>query len=180
MNLKNKLGVVVVMTTSTLFFYMEIKMTILSIDQATHLGWAVWKHGSLDSYGDKNFSNYKFDCNIKLNKIKHFVNKLIDEFKPELIVVEGIQYQSNQFTYAQLARLQGLLIDLCVEGNYLYEVVPPSTWRTIGIKGRKRVEQKKSSVQFVKDNFGLDVNDDVADAINMGFYALKNIEVKQK
>lgn len=154
-------------------------MTILSVDQATHLGYAVWDDDTIIKYGAKNFANYKDRPDIKLNRIKRYVDGLIEKYKPGLVVIEGVQYQSNQFTYGQLSRLQGLLIDLCIEREQLYEVVPPTKWRTIGIVGRKRAEQKASSIQFVKDNFGLNVNDDVADAINMGYYALNHIKIEE-
>lgn len=153
-------------------------MTILSIDQATHLGYAVWEEGKIKKYGCKNFTIKKDNPDKKLKNIREFVDKLIQEYQPTLVVIEGVQFQSNYNTYAQLCKLQGVLIELCIEREQLYEVIPTLKWKTIGIKGKKRAEQKASSIQFVRENFGLSVNDDVADAINMGYYALNNIKVK--
>ena len=130
------------------------------------------------AYDKKDFSNYKKEVDIKLNNIKKYFIELINLYNPTLIVIEGVQFQSNAFTFAQLARLQGLLIDTCIEKQLLYQIVPPSTWRMIGVKGRKRAEQKQSSIQFVKNTFNIDVDDDIADAINMGYYATKFIQIK--
>lgn len=53
-----------------------------------------------------------------------------------------------------------------------------SSWRKeCGIKtgaGIKRETLKKKDIEFVKNNFNIDVNDDVADAICIG-YAYNNI-----
>ena len=59
------------------------------------------------------------------------------------------------------------------------EYVYPGTWRKdCGIRtgrGIKREALKKADIQFVKDNYNIDVNDDIADAICIGHaYQLNN------
>lgn len=55
-----------------------------------------------------------------------------------------------------------------VEIEYVY----PSEWRKqCGIKqgrGVRRDSQKVLDIQFVKETYGIDVNDDIADAIGIG------------
>ena len=61
-----------------------------------------------------------------------------------------------------------------VEIEYIF----PSSWRAkCGIKngrGIKRTSLKEADIAFVKENFNLDVNDDEADAICIGFANFKN------
>ena len=53
------------------------------------------------------------------------------------------------------------------------DFIYPSSWRAdCGIKqgrGTKRESQKELDIQFVKDKFNIDVNDDIADAIGIGY-----------
>ena len=52
------------------------------------------------------------------------------------------------------------------------EYVYPSEWRAAcGIKngrGVRRETQKANDILFVKNNYGIEVNDDIADAIGIG------------
>ena len=58
------------------------------------------------------------------------------------------------------------------------EYVHSGTWRkTCGIKtgrGIKREMLKLASITFVKEKYGITVNDDVADAICIGYHTLNN------
>ena len=62
------------------------------------------------------------------------------------------------------------------------ELIYPSSWRaSIGIKtgrGIKRTTLKEKDIQFVKENYNLDVNDDEADAICIGYSCVNNIETE--
>ena len=62
--------------------------------------------------------------------------------------------------------------------NIIIEYVYPGTWRkTCGIKtgrGVKRDLLKIADIKFVKDNYNIDVNDDVADAICIGYHILNS------
>ncbi len=59
-------------------------------------------------------------------------------------------------------------------------VVEPSAWKShIGIKSRKRVEQKQETISFVKNTYNLSVSEDEADAIGIGIWAKDNVEILQ-
>ena len=104
-----------------------------------------------------------------------FAKNLIDKTKAEKVVIEGIQFQSNMATFRKLALLQGVLICLFAENNFLYSIVEPSKWKSFcKIKGRKRQEQKENAIKFVKESFGIDVTSDEADAICMGVWSINN------
>ena len=61
------------------------------------------------------------------------------------------------------------------------QYVYPSEWRKVlGIKqgaGVKRETLKAADIQWVKTKFNIDVNDDIADAIGIGFSYLKEKEI---
>ena len=104
-----------------------------------------------------------------------FAKNLIDKTRADRIVIENIQFQSNMATYRKLALLQGVLICLFSKIDIPYMVVESSRWKSFcGIKGRKRQEQKENTKIYVKAKFGIDVSDDIADAIAMGVYVINN------
>lgn len=62
------------------------------------------------------------------------------------------------------------------------EYIYPSSWRaSIGIKtgrGIKRTTLKQKDIEFVKEKWNLDVNDDEADAICIGFASSNQVETE--
>lgn len=152
-------------------------MNLIAIDASTKSsGIAIYKHNKLQ----------KVDC-IKatssdlFNRIKVMLlelKKLLQQ-NPNLeyIVLEQVRQQSlvNIKTYKALMYLQGCICLLVHESfkhisvNFIY----PSSWRKVcGIaqgRGVQRKKQKQNDIQWVKQNFNLDVNDDIADAIGIGY-----------
>jgi Holliday junction resolvasome RuvABC endonuclease subunit len=152
-------------------------MRILSFDQASKIAWSVFDDKKLIEYDTKDFSKVK-DFYYRINDIKRIVIELIKYYKPTLVVFEDIQYQSNQQTYKKLASLQSVLINYCVDNEILYEIVQPTLWKCFAkIKGRKREEQKVNTQIFIKQQFGIDVDEDIADAIGIGWYSCNEIKV---
>jgi len=115
-----------------------------------------------------------------MKQMRDKIIQLIEETKPNFIVFEGVQYQSNQLTYSQLSQLQGVIMGYLFDINIGFEIVKPSEWRSIcGIKGRKRIEQKKNTQIFIKEKYKIDVDEDTADAIGIGYFAINKIKVKK-
>ena len=152
---------------------------IISLDQAITTGWCVTIDGDIVSRN--HFTVKGNDYDIKINKIKEVVIKLTEKYKPHLITVEGVQYQSNQAIYGKLSRLQGVLINYFIENNILYEIVTPSQWKGYHkIKGRKRAEQKANAMLRIKE-LGIDCDsEDECEAILMNIYAQECIDIKFK
>ena len=105
-------------------------------------------------------------------EVKNWLIQLIQNWKPDIIGIEGIQLQQinnknvGVTTYQTLARLQGILMATCVEQKIDYVIVPPATWRAhCEVKGRTRADRKRSMQLKVKEWFDITVSDDVADAI---------------
>ena len=52
-----------------------------------------------------------------------------------------------------------------------YKICPTATWRShCGVKGRSRVDKKRSMKELVKKWFDVQITDDEADAIGIGKY----------
>lgn len=146
-----------------------------ALDQASHkTGWAVFDGKELVRYG---VLEVKGEDEIeRFHEIKTWLIGIIAVWEPDLVAIEGIQYQTNigmgVTTFQTLARLQGILIDTCFELGVPYIVCPTNTWRAhCGVKGRNRNDKKRSMQLLVKEWFDITVTDDESDAIGIGKYA---------
>ena len=73
--------------------------------------------------------------------------------------------------FETLARLQGVLMVTCYEQKVNFRLCPTNTWRhACGVKGKARADKKRSMQALVKEWYGLNVTDDIADAIGIGYY----------
>ena len=152
------------------------KQRSIGLDQATHItGYSIFDDGEL-IYA--NFFETGADDEIERDiEIKNWLIQLIQNWKPDIIGIEGIQLQQfnnknvGVTTFQTLARLQGILMATCNEQKIEYVIVPPATWRAhCEVKGRTRTDRKRSMQMKVKDWFDITVNDDIADAIGIGKY----------
>lgn len=148
----------------------------IGLDQATHTtGYSIFDGEELIYAGT--FSAAADDEIERDIEIKNWLIQLIQNWKPDIIGLEGIQLQQinnknvGVTTYQTLARLQGILMATCVEQKTDYVVCAPASWRAhCGVKGRSRNDKKRSMQMKVKDWFDITVSDDVADAIGIGKY----------
>jgi len=162
-------------------------MKILSLDLSTKSsGWAIFNDGILLDYGCITSSSTDLlkRINIMTDSLKEVLEKhndiekiFAEEVRPE----NGLQ---NLKTHRALMWLQGAIALMIYNFNKKLEMelVYPSTWRAaIGIKtgrGVKRTTLKEKDIQFVKENYNLDVNDDIADAICLGYSCSHDIETE--
>lgn len=148
----------------------------IGLDQATHTtGYSIWDDETLVYAGT--FEATADDEIERDIEIKNWLIQLINNYKPDIIGIEGIQLQQlnnktvGVTTYQTLARLQGILMATCVEQRVDYIICPPATWRShCDVKGRTRADRKRSMQKKVKEWFDITVSDDVADAIGIGKY----------
>ena len=144
---------------------------VIAFDQATeHFGLSIWDNGELVF-----FHLYTFVGTVvnRLTQIKNFISNIVlKEWQPDYIVCEDIQYQYGAvLTFKVLAMLLGIVEVACNEANIPYEVVSPNVWRKYaGTCGKTRLQEKQLSIAFVKEKYGIRVNDDVAEAILIGRY----------
>lgn len=118
---------------------------ILALDQATHVsGYSIFDGKELITFG-----TYKTNSALKeaerIHEVKCWLLSMIQTAKPDLVGIEGIQFQQQAgvTTFQTLARLQGVLIEICLENDIPFEVVPTNTWRHhCTIKGAVRYDKK--------------------------------------
>lgn len=152
-------------------------MNILALDMSTKsTGVAIYKHNKL----------VKYDCitatsNDLFNRIKvmmNAINKILEEnLDLEYVIMQQVRQEGfvNIKTYKALMYLQGC-IQMMIHQKFKHlqtDFLYPSSWRKIcKIKqgrGVQRKEQKQLDIKWVKDNFNIQVNDDIADAIGLGY-----------
>lgn len=153
-------------------------MKILALDLSTKSsGYALIEGRKLLEWGC--FTASSSDPIARIKKISVQLAEFLDK-NPDLnaVVMEEVRPEGNitrnQHTQKMLMYLQAAVILLLHEynKNLQIEFYYPSQWRKINKipqgAGVKREVQKINDIQYVKDTFNIDVNDDEADAIGLG------------
>lgn len=145
---------------------------VLSLDQSLRVtGYAVFDDERLIDHGVFSVDE-KLPIDRRLNLFMRNVQALYNKHKPDVICFEDIQDQNNVLTFKRLAYVQAAILIYCsiVGGDLRYEIISPSHWRSVlgGGFGRKREDQKRHAIEFVKEKYGIDVDSDTADAICIG------------
>lgn len=150
-------------------------MTILAFDQATRTsGWSVYRDQELIAHGTFTFTDN--NLGLRLWKIRQKVEELYNQYLPDKIIYEDIQLQqgavNNVVTFKSLAEVFGIIYEYSTELGVDNEAILAGVWRKgLGIVGNRRDIQKSNTQKWVKDNCGISVSDDEADAIALGAYA---------
>ena len=151
-------------------------MKILSLDLSTKSsGWAVFEEDKLIDYGC--ITSASTDLIKRIHIMVDGIQEVIKKHDIKNIYVEEVRPETgngNLQTHRALMYLQAGL-EFLVHDNFSkvkIEYIYPSSWRAgCGIKngrGVKRIALKELDIQFVKDNYNIEVNDDIADAICIG------------
>lgn len=145
-------------------------MKILSLDASTHSsGWAVGTDQMLQQHGC--IVAKSRDVEKRIIQMRNQIVSLICNHNPDKIVIQQVRPEVNSHTNKVLMWLQGVIIIAAYEckPNMQIEFVNASEWRAaIKIRqgrGIKRDEVKSHDIQYVKNKYNIDVNDDEADAI---------------
>jgi len=152
-----------------------IKM--VSIDSSTKkTGVAIFENGVYSAFKLIDLSHVE-NIDSRFKEMSCEIWRILDHYSPTLIYVEETVVVRNAQTQRFLTRLQGVIYGWCIMNSCEFNTIRPTEFRKeLGFKqGRnvKREELKQQSVSYVKEHFGLDVNDDVADAICIGSAIVK-------
>ena len=154
-------------------------MRILTLDQALQTtAWACFDGKKLVNYGEFTIKK-NLPIEARLYQIQQnlmgVINENYDGSQPDMIVFEGVQQQTNIETFHKLSMVQAAVYLLAYNLDIKTKVLSPSEWRAINSEnsklfkyGRKREEQKQVAIQKVKEWYKIDVDSDIADAINIG------------
>ena len=159
---------------------------LLSLDtSSTKTGWAIFGNGIYEESGVLDWSHVK-ETEDRLLIMYIDIIQLINKYEPDILVIEkdivGSGKRQNMSTINTLVKLIGGIWAYCVqlnmdtpmnfqtgEFNVYYVEYTPSEWRKlVGITARKRDDCKAASIKRIKDVYSLNVDDNEADAINIG------------
>lgn len=145
-------------------------MRVLSIDSSTtSTGWCIYENKPI-----------KFGC-ICPNKTLEYIDRIIYilkelnalklKYRPEIIIIEQLAVTRNAKVAQMLAGLQVAIEVMFRKEEYLVIEARPSEWRKYcNIKGKKREELKQNAVNYIKNKYKIEVNDDAAESICIAEY----------
>ena len=153
-------------------------MKVLAFDQSTRRsGWAYFVDGQYIKSGVVDMFKSTLDTDERSFEMAKELWKIIKKYKPDELVIEQVQNQSNTKTVIILARLAGMVIGYAEAHGIKTHTIEPTCWRGAlsyrqGPKV-KREELKQQSIDYVKENFSLDLIEDECEAIAEGVAAHK-------
>lgn len=145
-------------------------MRILSLDQSTRMsGFCCFENNQYIESGIIDMSKSKLETDKRSFEMAKEIWKIIKKYKPDALVIENVQQQSNPSTMIILARLAGMIIGYAEAHNVQVHILLPSQWRKVlgysqGAKV-KRQELKQQSINHVKEVYGLNLSEDECEAI---------------
>ena len=146
-------------------------MIILGIDSSTtSTGWGVIDTKFSDELRLVDYGSIKppkVETIDRIIYISRELRRILQDFKPELIVIEEMNVTRNMNT---IRALVGLLTEIEVmlrNRQALYVKMTPSEWRKkVGIQCKNTRELlKRASIEYVREKYKETVNEDEADAI---------------
>ena len=161
-------------------------MKILALDLSTKsTGYAIFNDGKLIDYGCLTAS--QANPIDRIQKIIIDLDKIllqhsdISKVYAEEVRPEGTGYGVGNLHTHRLLMYTQAAVAFLLHNKYAevsFEFIYPSSWRSAcGIKngrGIKRDAAKAADIKFVQETFGLTVNDDIADAIGLGYSQISN------
>lgn len=154
-------------------------MRIFALDQALKTGWA-----SQDERGGVECGTLVFEADrgeskgIRYLKFRNWLNKMMDQIKPEVVVYEQTHQRGGYATevaYAFTTRIQ----ELCAERRIPYKAVHSGTLKKSATGSGKASKPEmiiKAKARFPSLLEVIGDDDDIADALHLLNYALKEYE----
>lgn len=152
---------------------------VLVCDQSTRCtGYGYFVSGKYVESGIIDMNKSKLDTNERSFEMAKEMWKIIKHYKPDYLVLEDIQLQNNNAkTMIVLARLAGMVIGYAEAHKVKVHIVSPTQWRAQLSYAQgpkvKRAELKQQSLDYVKENLGIELPEDQAEACCIGFAAHK-------
>lgn len=148
---------------------------VIAVDQASQkIGISVFDEGKLVHY---HFVEVTGLLPVRLHKIHKFMSEVvINQWQPNYLVFEDIQYQDNAVTHKTLGMVMGVCVLAAEQAQIEHTEILNKVWQSeFSIGGSTRSPQKANVIRRVKEYYGIDVTDDIADAILLGQYACKKL-----
>jgi Holliday junction resolvasome RuvABC endonuclease subunit len=181
--------------------FINVPETVVSIDASTsNIAYAVFRGDSLIKHGKVSFTG----TNVfqKISSAVQQVHNLFKEIAVDALVIERAVFINSPKTMSELSMVQGaILAGASLAGVKIFKGTNPVAWQSfIGNKVLAKSEKleiirenpgksksyyktlereirKQRTISFVNINYDLSISDnDIADAIGIGHYSIKNWE----
>lgn len=144
-------------------------MIIAGIDGSTNAsGISIMEDGELKFYTLIDLHKEK-DTMTRIRRMLSSICEILDQYDIDMIYMEKAFNKQNVDTTMKLANIAGGIMLYCAQRNIKFIHPEPSVWRKkIGIeqgRGIKRDVLKAEAIAAVKNEYDIDVNDDVAEAV---------------
>ena len=154
-------------------WYNFIMVKILALDISTKSsGYCVIENGKVKDYGT--ITSDEKDFLDRGQYMAEFIRLLCEKYGTfDYAYIEELKVISNQRTLEMLGIVQGMIIRELKNSDV--SLVPPTVWRKpYGLNG-KRAEAKKKAIAICEDKGFTVKNDDEAEAILLGLYAVDSL-----
>lgn len=150
-------------------------MRVMSIDASTKsTGIAIFFDGKLETY--KCLTESSKDVYKRIPNMADQILKVCEEYKPDAIIMEDVIPEDcghKSSTFKALMYLQGQIVLVLHNDFPEIEFYVSSEWRKkCGIKTGphiKRPQLKAAAMKKVKEDYSIEANDDICDAICIGW-----------
>lgn len=144
-------------------------MRVAGIDGSTNsTGISIMKDGKLEFYDLIDLHKEK-DVMKRIQKMLLCICNILDCYEFDAIYMEKSILKTNVDTVQKLANLAGGIMLYCAQNDIEFNHPLPPEWRAkIGIKQSSKIKRevlKEQAILAVKNEYGIDVNDDTAEAI---------------
>ena len=155
---------------------MNKETRLVSLDTSTTCsGLALYVGDELVSWA-KLTPSRKLNIEDRMYTMADMIQSKLDEWLPDVVYIETPQgHGANVKLARELGMMLGVVLGWCAVHGVEFNEIAPSQWRAwAGWKQGKltRPELKAMSIAEVQKRYGMEVGDDVADAINIGYGVL--------
>lgn len=159
-------------------------MRILALDQSTtKTGWSIWESELVEEFGLIDWNDRKLTTDERFERMCLSIQELIREKEPEIVLIEDTTMQRNPQALKLLSRLQGFIIGVCMSNSADFQIIHPSTWRSIlKFPKGKREELKRYAMQYTKGELLIcDAAEDESESLCIGYaYILDYLKLREK
>jgi len=146
------------------------------------VGYAVIDNEELVRYGVFKTPSSK-NVMKRISYIIEFLDDLLHEYNSNIVVgLEDTQESGmNTNTFQLLTKVLGAIEFWLYTENISYMVCHISSWRKhSGIKGKRRKEKKANAIKAVKEKFGINAEEDAAEAILIAYYVKHQTQTNEE
>lgn len=122
------------------------------------------------------------DSHVRLPRMMQEIKRTLDDFSPDIVVMEECLLKTNISTVKLLSYLAGAIISWSTDNNVEFKFKMPAEWRKeVGLVQGPKVQREKlkqEAIELVKTKFSIDVTDDEAEGILVAYSMFCNKKIK--